>query len=58
MVSATRVNDSEETPDQRLRKAHSSFDEMMAAPDKGIPLDLFNKAECIAGGLDSTAGRQ
>jgi lipid-binding SYLF domain-containing protein len=47
MVSATRANDSEETPDQRLRNAHSSFHEMMAAPDKGIPLDLFNKAECI-----------
>jgi lipid-binding SYLF domain-containing protein len=47
MVGATRANDSEETPDQRLRNAHSSFHEMMAAPDKGIPLDLFNKAECI-----------
>jgi SH3 domain-containing YSC84-like protein 1 len=45
--SATLANDSEETPDQRLRNAHSSFHEMMAAPDKGIPLDLFNKAECI-----------
>jgi lipid-binding SYLF domain-containing protein len=47
MVGATRASDSEETPDQRLRNAHSSFHEMMAAPDKGIPLDLFNKAECI-----------
>jgi lipid-binding SYLF domain-containing protein len=47
MVSATRASDSEQTPDQRLRNAHSSFHEMMAAPDKGIPLDLFNKAECI-----------
>jgi lipid-binding SYLF domain-containing protein len=45
--SATLANDSGETPDQRLRNAHSSFHEMMAAPDKGIPLDLFNKAECI-----------
>ena len=47
MVGTTRASDSEETPDQRLRNAHSSFHEMMAAPDKGIPLDLFNKAECI-----------
>jgi SH3 domain-containing YSC84-like protein 1 len=47
MVSPNSLNASEETPDQRLRNAHSSFHEMMAAPDKGIPLDLFNKAECI-----------
>jgi SH3 domain-containing YSC84-like protein 1 len=47
LVQATFANESEETPDQRLRNAHSSFHEMMAAPDKGIPLDLFNKAECI-----------
>jgi hypothetical protein len=47
-VSATRAADnSEDTPDQRLRNAHSSFHEMMAAPDRGIPLDLFNKSECI-----------
>ena len=47
-VSATRAADnSEDTPDQRLRNAHSSFHEMMAAADRGIPLDLFNKSECI-----------
>ena len=46
IVPTTRAN-SEDTPDQRLRHAHSSFHEMMAAPDKGIPLDLFNKSECI-----------
>jgi len=46
-IPCTRATDREETPDQRLRNAHSSFHEMMAAPDKGIPLDLFNKAECI-----------
>jgi lipid-binding SYLF domain-containing protein len=46
IVPATRAN-SEDTPDQRLRHAHASFHEMMAAPDKGIPLDLFNKSECI-----------
>ncbi|MGA7187965.1 MAG: YSC84-related protein, partial [Candidatus Acidiferrales bacterium] len=44
---AARASDSEETPDQRLQNAHASFHEMMDAPDKGIPLDLFNKAECI-----------
>jgi SH3 domain-containing YSC84-like protein 1 len=47
MVPNTRADDREATPDQRLRNAHSSFHEMMAAPDKGIPLDLFNKSECI-----------
>jgi len=47
MVPFNSLNASEDTPDQRLRNAHSSFHEMMAAPDKGIPLDLFNKAECI-----------
>ena len=47
VVPNTRADRSEETPDQRLQNAHASFHEMMAAPDKGIPLDLFNKAECI-----------
>ncbi|HXN27535.1 MAG TPA: YSC84-related protein [Candidatus Acidoferrales bacterium] len=47
MVPSNSLNAAEVTPDQRLRNAHSSFHEMMAAPDKGIPLDLFNKAECI-----------
>src|SRR6202142_227378 len=45
MVPSNSLNAAEVTPDQRLRNAHSSFHEMMAAPDKGIPLDLFNKAE-------------
>jgi hypothetical protein len=40
-----RGDQREETPDQRLRHAHTSFHEMMDAPDKGIPLDLFDKAE-------------
>lgn len=47
MIPSNPLNAAEDTPDQRLRNAHSSFHEMMAAPDKGIPLDLFNKAECI-----------
>ena len=47
IVPYTRTKASEDTPDQRLRNAHASFHEMMAAPDKGIPLDLFNKSECI-----------
>jgi lipid-binding SYLF domain-containing protein len=37
----------EDTPDHRLRSAHSAFHEVMDMPDKGIPVDLFNKSECI-----------
>jgi SH3 domain-containing YSC84-like protein 1 len=37
----------EESPDHRLSAAHTAFHEMMDAPDKGIPLDLFNRSECI-----------
>ncbi len=29
-------------------KAAKVFDEIMATPDKGIPTDLLNKAECVA----------
>src|SRR5215472_16951222 len=47
VVPIIRASEAEETPDQRLRNAHTIFHEMMNAPDKGIPLDLFNKAECI-----------
>jgi SH3 domain-containing YSC84-like protein 1 len=41
------ASDAEGTPDQRLRNAHATFHEVMDMPDKGIPLDLFNKSECI-----------
>src|SRR5258705_2493365 len=30
-------------------KSAKVFDEIMATPDKGIPTDLLNKAECVAG---------
>jgi lipid-binding SYLF domain-containing protein len=46
-VSRVAASDEEGSPDQRLKNAHSTFHEMMDAPDKGIPLDLFNKSECI-----------
>lgn len=41
------ATDEEDKPDQRLRNAHDSFHEVMSEPDKGIPVSLFNKAECI-----------
>jgi SH3 domain-containing YSC84-like protein 1 len=46
-VPGLGASDAESSPDQRLQNAHTTFHEMMDAPDKGIPLDLFNKAECI-----------
>jgi lipid-binding SYLF domain-containing protein len=46
-IPGAGAGDGESSPDQRLRNAHTTFHEMMDAPDKGIPLDLFNKAECI-----------
>ena len=33
--------------DQRLDEAATVFSEMMAAPDKGIPHDLLEKAHCV-----------
>jgi SH3 domain-containing YSC84-like protein 1 len=42
-----RAQDSEMTPDKRLQNATASIDEVMNAPDKGIPRDLYNKARCI-----------
>jgi len=46
-VLATGLWAQEETPDHRLRSAASVFHEMMGAPDKGIPRDLLEKAQCV-----------
>ena len=49
--------------DERLANAAKAFDEIMSAPDKGIPGSVLNKAECIAivpgmtKGDSSSAGR-
>ncbi len=37
----------EATPDKRLQNASSAFSEVMASPDKGIPQDLMDKAQCV-----------
>src|SRR5579871_5265567 len=42
-----RAQDSEMTPDKRLQNATASIDEVMNAPDKGIPRSLYNKARCV-----------
>lgn len=44
---ATGLSAQEETPDHRLRTAARVFHEVMAAPDKGIPRDLLEKAQCV-----------
>jgi lipid-binding SYLF domain-containing protein len=37
----------EETPDKRLRHSADVLQEVMSAPDKGIPRDLFDRARCV-----------
>ena len=37
----------EETPDHRLRAAADVLHDMMSAPDRGVPRDLLEKAECV-----------
>jgi len=37
----------EETPDRRLRHSADVLQEIMAAPDRGIPHDLLDKARCV-----------
>jgi len=36
-----------DTPQERLGKATDVFNEIMGTPDKGIPQDLLNSAQCI-----------
>ncbi len=44
---ATALVAQETTPDKRLRNAADAFREVMASPDKGIPQDLLDRAECV-----------
>ena len=37
----------EETPDKRLRNSAATFHEIMAAPDRAIPRNLLERAQCI-----------
>ncbi len=46
-LTAAMVWGQEETPDKRLRHAADALQEIMSAPDKGIPRDLFDKAQCV-----------
>ena len=46
-VATTFVFAQETTPDKRLKHAAESFQDLMKAPDKGIPEELLEKAKCI-----------
>src|SRR5579863_3076178 len=37
----------EETPDKRLRHSADVLKEILAAPDKGVPRDLLERARCV-----------
>jgi len=47
LAFATSLLAIDKEPAKRLGEAASVFSEIMAAPDKGIPQDLLNKAHCI-----------
>ncbi|MBV8807765.1 MAG: lipid-binding SYLF domain-containing protein, partial [Acidobacteriaceae bacterium] len=46
-VSAGLLLAKETKPDKRLRNAATALSEVMASPDKGIPQDLLDKAQCV-----------
>lgn len=46
-LTAAFVWGQEETPDKRLRHSADVLQEIMSAPDKGIPHDLFMRARCV-----------
>jgi lipid-binding SYLF domain-containing protein len=46
-LAASVVFAAEETPDARLQRSAEVFNEIMSTPDKGIPTDLLNKAQCV-----------
>ena len=45
-LAAAGLFAAERSPDARLRHATEAFQDVMKSPDKGIPRDLFNKAQC------------
>jgi lipid-binding SYLF domain-containing protein len=47
LSSASILLGQEETPDRRLRNATDVLQEIMSAPDRGIPHDLFERARCV-----------
>jgi SH3 domain-containing YSC84-like protein 1 len=47
LVLTTALLAADKEPAKRLTEAAAVFSEIMAAPDKGIPQDLLEKAHCI-----------
>jgi lipid-binding SYLF domain-containing protein len=46
-LATTALYSQEASPDQRLRTSSEVLHEIMSAPDKGIPQDLLDKAQCV-----------
>jgi SH3 domain-containing YSC84-like protein 1 len=46
-LAATTLLAQEKMPDARLRNAQVALTEIMHSPDRGIPRDLIDKAQCI-----------
>jgi SH3 domain-containing YSC84-like protein 1 len=47
LVAVCALQAQEERPDHRLRSSAEVFNEIMRAPDKGIPAGLLRRAECV-----------
>src|SRR5579863_869434 len=47
LACALFASGQEQTPDHRLQSAADVFRDVMAAPDKGIPHGLLDRAQCI-----------
>src|SRR5579862_9639828 len=47
LALVTTLTAAENGPDKRLNESAQVFSEIMAAPDKGIPQDLLEKAYCV-----------
>lgn len=48
VVPATFARDKRDDEVKRLQRATEVFSEIMKTPDKGVPGDLLDKAECVA----------
>src|SRR5277367_1308200 len=46
-VSVSLMWGQEEAPDKRLRHSADVLQEIMSAPDKGVPHDLLKRAQCV-----------
>ncbi len=46
-LAATGLYGQEDTPDHRLRTSTAVLHEILSAPDKGIPKELLEKAQCV-----------